>query len=230
MSKSKSNSKAKSQQETAIKPDPISNERNVVTRAGETSGAGASKGSKSSDGDAKSTSKSSSSESSSSESKSSNKRKVIMPEVPAVTRRKELEELSDKDLDELYFNTFGKEANEHLDQKTKIDQIESQLPEPPKALPRELVEKANPTSKAELKRTQTTVFTSSQTGKEFKMTGDLSGHVVVRQVSVKQENGGMYEVPNTETVQTYYKDQFDKLVEDGFFSESKLKIEVLQEA
>jgi hypothetical protein len=128
------------------------------------------------------------------------------------------------------FTTFGKEPHEHLDQKTKIDQIESQLPEPPKALPRELVEKANPTSKAEMKRTQTTEFKSPQTGKVFKMTGDLSGHVVVSQVTVRQENGGMYEVPNTETVQTYYKDQFEKLVDDGFFSESKLKIEVLQEA
>jgi hypothetical protein len=226
MSKSKTSNKAKSQQETAIKPDPISNERNVVTRAGETSGAGASKGSKSSDGDAKSTSKSSSS----TDGEKGKKGKVIMPEVPAVSRRKELEDLSDKELDELYFNTFGTEPKELLDQKTKIDQIEAHLPEPPKALPRDLVEKANPMSKAELKRTQTTEFKSSETGKVFKMTGDLSGHVVVRQVSVKQENGGMYEVPNTETVQTYYKDQFDQLVKDGFFSESKLKIEVLQEA
>jgi hypothetical protein len=162
--------------------------------------------------------------------KAQRKGSVIMPEVPAVTRRKELEKLSDKDLDDLYFTTFGTEPKELLDQKTKIDQIEAHLPEPPKALPRDLVEKANPMSKAELKRTQTTEFKSSETGKVFKMTGDLSGHVVVRQVSVKQENGGMYEVPNTETVQTYYKDQFDQLVKDGFFSESKLKIEVLQEA
>jgi hypothetical protein len=218
MSKSSKNSGQKSRQ-TTVKPDPISNDSNVITQPGETSGAGAS------DGDAKSGAKASSSDN-----KGSRKGSVIMPEVPAAARRKELEKLSEKDLDDLYFTTFGKEPNEHLDQKTKIDQIESQLPEPPKALPRELVEKANPTSKAEMKRTQTTEFKSPQTGKVFKMTGDLSGHVVVRQVTVRQENGGMYEVPNTETVQTYYKDQFEKLVDDGFFSESKLKIEVLQEA
>jgi hypothetical protein len=103
MSKSKTSNKAKSQQETAIKPDPISNERNVVTRAGETSGAGASDGSNSSDGDAKSTSK----KDSSSDNKGSKKGSVIMPEVPAVTRRKDSwKKLSDKDLDDLYFHHF----------------------------------------------------------------------------------------------------------------------------
>jgi hypothetical protein len=62
------------------------------------------------------------------------------------------------------------------------------------------------------------------------VSGDVSGFIVVRQVSVKQENGGMYEVPNTETIQTYSKEKFQELTDMNFFSESMLKIEVLQSA
>jgi hypothetical protein len=62
------------------------------------------------------------------------------------------------------------------------------------------------------------------------VSGDVSGFIVVRQVNVKQENGGMYEVPNTETIQTYSKEKFQELTDMNFFSESMLKIEVLQSA
>jgi hypothetical protein len=156
-------------------------------------------------------------------------KKVIMPELPAEARRKFLEDLSDADLDDLYFSTFGKDPDEILDAKTKIDQIESQLPEPPKTVPAEL-QKTDAQRKAERKRAGKTLFKSSETGKEFELSGDLSGHMVVRQVSVRQDNGGMYEVPNTETVQSYRPEVFEDMMERNFFSESQLKIEILQDA
>lgn len=61
------------------------------------------------------------------------------------------------------------------------------------------------------------------------------GQIVVRQVQVDLFNGSMIEVPNTESVQTYYRDQFERMAEEkdgkpSFFSESKIKVEVLTKA
>lgn len=150
-----------------------------------------------------------------------------MPEGPEASRKEELQKLSDGDIKDLFFNTFAREADENLTTDELIDQIIAQVPDAPKVAPRE--EKKEPT-KAELKKSGQTVFTSKETGKEFKMTGDLKGHVVVRQVSVQELNGGMVEVPNTETVQSYRPEVFEEMLQNNFFSESKLKLEILQSA
>jgi hypothetical protein len=162
---------------------------------------------------------------------SSKKGSVIEPEGPAKSRREGLQELSENELDELYFSTFGAEPMEGLSPDEKIDQIESRLQDAPKTLPRDqTADQPKPRTKAEAKQAKKSVFTSKETGKKFELNGDQSGYVVVRQVQVQQLNNGMVEVPNTESIQTYYPEQFDALVESNFFSESKLKVEVLQSA
>lgn len=159
---------------------------------------------------------------------------VINPDPPAKTRREELEQKSDKELDELYFTTFGKEPDENLRAEDKIDQIEANLPVPPRVVPASQVEPpttptTKPRSAAERKQAKRTTFRTKE-GREFTLTGDIEGFVVVRQVQVQELNGGMVEVPNTESVQTYYPEQFEQMRDNNFFSESKLKIEVLQTA
>jgi phenylalanyl-tRNA synthetase alpha subunit len=161
----------------------------------------------------------------------SKKGSVIEPAAPAKSRHEGLQELSEKELDELYFSTFGAEPLEGLSPEEKIEQIESRLQDAPKALPKKATaDQPKPSTKAEAKQAKKTVFTSKETGKKFELNGDHSGYVVVRQVQVQQLNNGMVEVPNTESIQTYYPEQFDALIDSNFFSESKMKIEVLQSA
>jgi hypothetical protein len=55
---------------------------------------------------------------------------VIEPEVPGQTRRQQLEDLSDAELKELYFNTFAAEAPEGVENDVLIHQIETNVPYP----------------------------------------------------------------------------------------------------
>jgi hypothetical protein len=168
---------------------------------------------------------------SSSKAASKKRGSVIEPEGPAKSRREGLQEKSEQELDELYFSTFGAEPMEGLSADEKIDQIESRLQDAPKTLPKDqAADQPKPRTKAEARQAKKSVFTSKETGGKFEMNGDVSGYVVVRQVQVQQLNNGMVEVPNTESIQTYYPEQFDELRESNFFSESKLKIEILQTA
>lgn len=153
-----------------------------------------------------------------------------MPEGPAVSRRKELESYSESDLRDLYYTTFAREADENLTHEQLVLLIDNGAVPAPNVAGNKNTEEAETKKAAGAKKAGYTIFKSSETGKEFKMSGDVSGHVVVRQVSVQQLNGGMVEIPNTETVQSYSKEMFDKLMEDKFFSESQLKIEILQNA
>lgn len=73
-------------------------------------------------------------------------------------------------------------------------------------------------------------------GKSFTVSSPvLADQVVVRQVNIDMLNGGIVEVPNTETVQIYYKDQFEQMSQSkngqpSFFSEGKIKVEILSKA
>ncbi len=99
-----------------------------------------------------------------------------------------------------------------------IDAIISNTPPPPAATLPPVEEEENSTNKT---------FTDKN-GKKWNTVGDTKGLVVVRQVVVNEENGGMYEVPNTETLQTYTKEKFEELQRNNFFTESKMKVEILQ--
>lgn len=54
-------------------------------------------------------------------------------------------------------------------------------------------------------------------------------HVVVDQWQIGEANGGTYEVPNTKVRQTYDPVQYQKLVDSGFFSDSRLGVKVLHQ-
>jgi hypothetical protein len=157
----------------------------------------------------------------------SKKGTVIQPEGPAKSRREELQELSEKELKELFFNHFGKEPDENLQAEDLVDQLDAALPPAPKVAPKK---ESQPTTTKGSGREGAKIFKSKETGKEFRVTGDISGHVVVRQVKVQELNGGMVEVPYSESIQTYRPEIFEKMQADNFFSESLLKIEILQSA
>lgn len=74
-----------------------------------------------------------------------------------------------------------------------------------------------------------TFYGNKDKEKAYELPADYKDSVVVRQVTVKQENGGMYEVPNTARIQTYSKEMYQKMVDNNFFSESSMKAEVLHE-
>jgi hypothetical protein len=148
---------------------------------------------------------------------------AVNPEVnpsPAKVLREELEAMSDEELDAKYEDVFGFKDEREFEREQVINSIIEALPKPP-ATAKILKGPADPKG---------TKFAKSKNGKEWKITPDMKGLIVVRQVVVQELNGGMVEVPNTETLQTYTPEKFDELNEAGFFEESLIKIEVLQEA
>jgi hypothetical protein len=56
------------------------------------------------------------------------------------------------------------------------------------------------------------------------------GHVVVDQWSVGTANGGMYEVPNTKTRQTYTQDKWKQLLAQDFFNQSQMSYKIVSGA
>ncbi len=147
-----------------------------------------------------------------------NQKSVIAPEFQpshGQAKREELEALSDSALDERYIYAFGSTGPE-MEREAVIAAIMANTPAPPApVLPEEEV------------AVNTTREIKDSNGKSWQITPDTKGSIVVRQVVVQELNGGMVEVPNTETLQTYTKETFDRLQEQGFFEESKMKVEIL---
>jgi hypothetical protein len=55
---------------------------------------------------------------------------------------------------------------------------------------------------------------------------DWQDKVVVEQWTIELNNGGVVEVPNTRTTQTYSPVFFEKMLKENFFSESQMKYEI----
>lgn len=66
-------------------------------------------------------------------------------------------------------------------------------------------------------------------GRKQLITGDLEDMVVVRQVNLTEINGGVVEIPNTEQIQSYRPEVFNKMLKDKFFSDSKIRVELIND-
>ncbi len=139
-------------------------------------------------------------------------------QTPTQLKRQELESLSDSELDERYIAVFATKGPD-LEREDVINQIIYNSPAPGAPTLAVVEDKEDGSRKVK-----------DANGKEHKITADMKGLVVLRQVVVDTLNGGMVEVPNTEQIQTYTKEKFDELNRNNFFTESKMKIEVLQKA
>ena len=79
------------------------------------------------------------------------------------------------------------------------------------------------------------MYGNKDAAKSYPFPKDWAVTVVVHQCGIEQMNGGVVEVPNTHTLQTYAPDVFDRLSNadlkqaTSFFSESKMKVVVLHE-
>lgn len=149
------------------------------------------------------------------------------PKTPTQLKREELESLSDAELDERYKNTFQTEGPE-MSREQVIEAIMGNSPAPGanSITPEDIKAQSEPAKDESKSKT----FTSKDNGKEYTVQGDTKGLVVVRQVSVDTLNGSMVEVPNTEVIQTYTPEKFQHMLDINFFSDSRMKVEVLQGA
>lgn len=68
---------------------------------------------------------------------------------------------------------------------------------------------------------------SKDTGKKYTVDAGSKGKVIVRQVNIRDVEGNIVELPNSEVIQTYEPDMFQRLLDQKFFAESKIHVEVL---
>ena len=143
-------------------------------------------------------------------------------------KEQELRELSLDELKERFLHTYQKEAillETDDKEKQKEELIIDILNGSPAApAPRQQPEGA-PLPKAEKGDKKV----KSKDGRDHIIKEANLEKVTVRQVVVQELNGGIVEVPNTEQIQTYDPDYFQKLLDDKFFSESRMRIEILHD-
>lgn len=58
---------------------------------------------------------------------------------------------------------------------------------------------------------------------------DWLDRVIIRQWQIQPLNGEFVVVPKTESVQTYYPEQYEKMLENRFFEDCSMKHEVLHD-
>lgn len=137
------------------------------------------------------------------------------------SRREELAEKDDAEVDELYFTTFGQEPEEGLTKEEKIDHIVGELNEAPHTEPLEENEEEGE------------VFGNQDKDEEFAIPKSITDQsdweemVVVRQVPTRVVEGELVELKGQAIVQVYKPEVYQRMVKDKFFSESKLKVKVL---
>jgi hypothetical protein len=141
----------------------------------------------------------------------------VEPLVPS--RIKELNGLSDTELKERYVATFAKDPEEATTRDQMVAAINDAAPKPPPPVidPEETEEQGGK------------IYGNKDKQKRYPIDETWKKKVIVRQVKVEANNGGMVEVPNTEQVQTYDPVYYDTLIKNNFFGESKMKVEVLHQ-
>ena len=136
---------------------------------------------------------------------------------PEPSRSVKLDELTDSALKVRYINTFQVEPAKEATREQLIAAINDAAPKPPAP---EVDENAPIEERGKL-------YGNKDKDKKYPIKKDWKDKVIVRQVKVDTLNGGMVEVPNTASVQTYDKDQYNSFVDNKFFTDSKMKVEVL---
>jgi hypothetical protein len=152
--------------------------------------------------------------------------KVLDPAEVRKNKEQELKGLSVKELEERYYNTYHTEyvpLETDDEEKLKNDlvgKIIAGSPWPPSPSQEPGGAPIDKGAKGDKK-------VKSKSGREFTISADNQGMVVVRQVQVQRVQNDLVELPSTEQVQTYYPDQFDKMLKDNFFSDSGMRVEIL---
>lgn len=147
------------------------------------------------------------------------------------SREEELEDLSLSDLEERYINTFAVEPKygEESDDDTKKEflarAIHAGAPNPP--APQQQAA-AGGEANADDEETEGRTVTLKD-GRKQVITGDMEDQIVVRQVQLQELNGGVVEIPNTEQIQSYRPEIFEKLLKQKYFSDSKIRIEIIND-
>lgn len=141
----------------------------------------------------------------------------LSPNQPEPSRLVKLDELNDSALRVRFVNTFQVEPAKDMSRESMIAAINDAAPAPPAP---QIDENAPVEESGKL-------YGNKDSKKEYPIKKDWKDKVVVRQVKIDMLNGGMIEVPNTEAVQTYDKDYYQTMIDNNFFSDSKLQVTVL---
>lgn len=149
--------------------------------------------------------------------KSNKPQQNLSQNQPAPSRSVKLDELTDSALRVRFVNTFQVEPAKDATREQMITAINDAAPQPPAPQ----VDENAPVEEAGK------LFGNKDKEKKFPIRKDWKDKVIVRQVNVTELNGGMIEVPNTEAVQTYDKDFYETMVKNNFFSDSKMKVDIL---
>lgn len=152
---------------------------------------------------------------------------MLDPAEVRKNREQELNESSLEDLKEHYRTTYHKEPelvetdDEDTQKKNLIIDILAGSPAPPS--PRQEPEGA-PLEEEEERGDKRVKL---KNGREHVIKASNLDHVVVRQVQVQRVGNDVVELPSTEQIQAYHPEQFQKMVDDKFFSDSNMRVEVL---
>lgn len=136
---------------------------------------------------------------------------------PEPSRLVKLDELTDSALRVRYVNVFQVEPPKDMKREDIITAVNEAAPKPPAPT----IDENEPVEEAGK------LYGNKDSKKQYPIKKDWKDKVIVRQVNVTELNGGMIEVPNTEALQTYDKPYYETMVKNNFFTDSKMKVDVL---
>jgi hypothetical protein len=121
-------------------------------------------------------------------------------------------------LDERWKIVFATETGPTLEREQVIEQIMANSPTP----------QGVGIDPEPAKKDRGRTIVKDKAGNEYQVTGNLKNKIVVLQTNVQELNGGMVDVPNTANLQVYSKSNWQRLNDQNFFSESKIRTEILK--